>query len=77
MRKRLPLKSRQPWPEFILVTIALTATALLSALLLDYIAARKGEPSYIFAAGAKAPAPVPAVKPAAKSFEEVLAAGLA
>ncbi len=89
MRKRLPPKGRQPWPAFIHVTVALTATALLSALLLDYVAMRKGEPSYIFAAGIKAPAAAPAEKPApkpmekpaekpvARPFEEVLAASLA
>jgi len=89
MRKRLPPKGRQPWPAFILVTVALTAAALLSALLLDYVAMRKGESSYIFAAGVKAPAVVPAEKPAptpmekpaekpvTRPFEEVLAASLA
>jgi polysaccharide deacetylase 2 family uncharacterized protein YibQ len=89
MRKRLPPKGRQPWPAFILVTAALTATAILSALLLDYVAMRKGEPSYIFSAGIKAPAGLPAEKPAPKPaekpaekpvmrpFEEVLAASLA
>ena len=81
MRKRLPSKSRQPWPAFTLVTIALAAAALVSALLLDYIAKGKGEPSYIFAARIKAQAVVPAEKPAGKlvmrPFEEVLAASLA
>jgi hypothetical protein len=85
MRKRLPPKGRQPWPAFILVTVAMTATALLSAFLLDYIAARKGEPSYIFVARKQAPAVVPGEKPAPKPaerpvtrpFEEVLAASLA
>jgi len=89
MRKRLPPKGRQPWPAFTLVTIALAAAALVSALLLDYIAKGKGEPSYIFAARIKAQAVVPAEKPApkpvekpaekpvARPFEEVLAASLA
>ena len=77
MRKRLPPKSRQPWPAFTLVTVALAACALFSAFLLDYIAMRKGEPAYIFAVRVKAPAGVPAEKPAAKPFEEVLAASLA
>ena len=89
MRKRLPPKGRQPWPAFTLVTVALAASALFSALLLDYIAMRKGERSYIFVAGVKAPAVIPAEKPAPKPvekpaekpvtspFEEVLAASLA
>jgi polysaccharide deacetylase 2 family uncharacterized protein YibQ len=60
MTKRLLPKSRQPWPAFVLVTVALTAAALLSAVLLDYLNARKGEPTYIFAAKEKGPAPAPA-----------------
>ena len=88
MRKRLPPKGRQPWPAFYLVTAVLAATAVVSFLLLDYIAMRKGEPSHIFAAGIKAPALVPAEKPAptpvekpaekpvTRPFEEVLAASL-
>lgn len=89
MTKRLLPKGRQPWPAFTLVTVALTAAALLSAFLLDFISARKGERSYIFAAVKTAPAPgpekkpveIPAAKPAEKPvikpFEEVLAASLA
>lgn len=77
MRKRLPPKGRQPWPAFYLVTAVLAATAVVSFLLLDYIAMRKREPSYIFAARVKAPAVVPAEKPAPKPLQEVLAASLA
>jgi polysaccharide deacetylase 2 family uncharacterized protein YibQ len=88
MRKRLPPKGRQPWPAFYLITAVLSAMAVVSFLLLDYIAARKGEPSYIFVARRQAPAAVPAEKPGPKPiekpaekpvvrpFEEVLAASL-
>ncbi len=88
MRKRLPPKGRQPWPAFYLITIVLSAMAVVSFLLLDYINLRKGEPSYIFVARKQAPAVVPAEKPApkpkekpaekpvARPFEEVLAASL-
>jgi polysaccharide deacetylase 2 family uncharacterized protein YibQ len=88
MTKRLPPKARQPWPAFLLVTVSLTATALISALLLDYIASRRGEPSYIFAGRKQVPAayaePRPAIgeaerpagKPPRKTFDEVIAAGL-
>jgi hypothetical protein len=44
MTKRLPPKGRQPWPAFILVTILLAATALISALLLDFIARPEKSP---------------------------------
>jgi polysaccharide deacetylase 2 family uncharacterized protein YibQ len=85
MTKRLPPKGRQPWPAFTLLTVALTAAAVLSAVVLDYVAMRKGERSYIFVAGAGAQAAVPGGKPAAmpvekpvtRPFEEVLAASLA
>ncbi len=73
MTKRLPPKGRQPWPAFTLVTVALTAAALLSALVLDFVAMRKGERSYIFVSGTKARAEKPATKP----FEGILAASLA
>jgi polysaccharide deacetylase 2 family uncharacterized protein YibQ len=72
MTKRLPPKGRQPWPAFLLVTVTMAATALISAFLLDFIAMRKGERSYIFVSREKAPA-----KPAKKPFEEILAASLA
>jgi polysaccharide deacetylase 2 family uncharacterized protein YibQ len=81
MTKRLPPKGRQPWPAFILVTILLAATALVSVFLLDFIAMRKGERSYIFVTRKKisavSPGEEPAAKPAKKPFEEVLAASLA
>lgn len=88
MTKRPPPREQRPWPAFTLVTAALAATALVSALFLDYIGARRGERSYIFAAAAKAPAPAyamrpserpeaaPSGKPAPKTFEEALAASL-
>lgn len=93
MRKRLPPKKQQPWPAFTLVTVVLTASALFSALLLDYITMRKGERSYIFVVREQAPAAAPEKKPVVKAaeepaakppekppkkpFEEVLAASLA
>jgi uncharacterized protein len=80
MTKRLPPKSRQPWPAFVLVTSVMTAAALVSAVLLDYIGARKGGPSYIFAAAkkepavtaapARAPGMVPSERPEAKAKEK-------
>lgn len=73
MSKRLPPKGREPWPAFYLVTAVLAASALVSSVALDYVAARRGEPSFIFAARAGAPAEKPAKKP----FDEVIAAGLA
>jgi hypothetical protein len=80
MTKRLPPKGRQPWPAFILVTILLAATALISALLLDFIAMRKGERSYIFVTrerpSVSPPGEEPGPKPGIKPFEEVLAASL-
>jgi polysaccharide deacetylase 2 family uncharacterized protein YibQ len=58
MTKRLLPKDRQPWPAFLLVTVSLTAAAVVSALLLDLISAERGERSYIFAAAKKAPASI-------------------
>jgi polysaccharide deacetylase 2 family uncharacterized protein YibQ len=66
MRKRTPLKRRpQPWPAFLLVTAVMTAAALVSTVLLDYVGARRGEKAYLFAVaekapGGRAPAPGPA-----------------
>jgi polysaccharide deacetylase 2 family uncharacterized protein YibQ len=77
MTRRLPPKSRQPWPAFYLVTAALAAMAVVSFLLLDYINLRKGEPSYIFVGRKRAPAAEAVEKPAKRPFEEVLAASLA
>ena len=89
MTKRLPPKARKPWPAFIFLTAALTAAALLAGVLLDYINARMGEPSYIFAGAPRAQAPViearpvekpaekPEPEPAVRPFEEVVAASLA
>jgi len=72
MTKRLPSKGRQPWPAFVLVTAAMTATALVTAILLDYMSARRGERAYIFAEARKEPA-----LPAPKTIGEALAASLA
>ena len=63
MTKRFAPKGRQPWPAFTLVTVTLTASALLSVFLLDFIAARRGERSYIFVSVGKAPATVAETKP--------------
>lgn len=92
MTKRLPPKTREPWPAFTLLTIVLTATALVAAFSLDYINARKGDRAYLFGGPAKAAAPVvearpvektaaktvpaPAPRPAVKPFDEVVAATL-
>ena len=76
MTKRLPRKARQPWPAFLLVTVSLTSAALVSSILLDYIAARRGETSYIFAGREQAPAERPAAKPFRQTFAEVIAASL-
>jgi len=93
MTKRRPPKRREPWPAFTLLTVALTAAALLSVLLLDHLSARKGGPSYIFAPAPKAavpitptrpgekpaekPAQIAASKPVIKPLDEVVAASLA
>jgi polysaccharide deacetylase 2 family uncharacterized protein YibQ len=91
MTKRPQPKKQEPWPAFTLVTITLAVAAVVSAILLDYIGARRGERSYLFAVAEKAPAPpaAPAMKPserpesrpterpAPKTIEEALAASLA
>lgn len=59
MTKRPPPQRSRPWPAFTLVTVSLAAAALVSAILLDYIGARKGERSYIFVAAPKGPVPAP------------------
>jgi len=63
MTKRLPPKGREPWPAFTLLGAVLAAAALLAAGLLDYVNARKGEPSYLFAAALESPGPVAEKKP--------------
>jgi hypothetical protein len=76
-----------------MVTAIMVGLALLSVLLLDYLASRSGERSYIFTPVKKAaapisrtkpveqpsekPAPEPAVKAAVKTFEDVVSASLA
>lgn len=92
MTKRLPPKAQQPWPAFFLVTAVLTAAALVSAVLLDFIGARRGERAYIFASAGKGPAVTPQApgaapsekpeakpeqRPAPKTIEEALTASLA
>jgi polysaccharide deacetylase 2 family uncharacterized protein YibQ len=93
MTKRLPPKARQPWPAFTAVTVLMLGLALLSVLLLDFLASRNGERSYIFAPVKKAAGPIsrtkpveqpsekpaqePAVKAAVKTFEDVVSASLA
>jgi uncharacterized protein len=66
-------KGKEPWPAFYLVTAAMVAVAILSAVALDYINQRKGERSYLFpkrepkvvAVAEAAPPAVPATKPEA------------
>ncbi|HPW18946.1 MAG TPA: divergent polysaccharide deacetylase family protein [Candidatus Aminicenantes bacterium] len=93
MTKRLLPRGRQPWPGFVPVVTALAVAALVSAVLLDHIGARRGGPAYIFAAAARgtavtaaparAPAAVPSETPGAgagkapTTIEEAVAAGLA
>jgi hypothetical protein len=76
-----------------MVTAVLLGLGVLSVLLLDFLASRSGERSYVFVPAEKAPAPVgpakpvaqpaekpaqePAVKPAVKTFEDILSASLA
>ena len=76
-----------------MVTAIMLGLALLSVLLLDYLASRSGERSYIFTTVKKAavpisrtkpverpsekPAPEPPVRAAVKTFEDVVAASLA
>src|SRR5512137_2479411 len=80
MTKRLPPKGRQPWPAFLMVTAAMIVTALVAAILLDYIGSRRGERSYLFAPAergqgpqaVRAPAPglAPSEKPEAGPKEK-------
>jgi hypothetical protein len=89
MTKRHPPKGREPWPAFTLLTVILAGTALVAGVVLDYLNARKGERSYLFAPAPKAPAPIaerppvekpeerPAPKVVARPFDEVIAASLA
>ena len=56
MTKRPPLKRHEPWPAFSLLAAILAGTALLSVILLDYLASGRGQPTYLFPAPAKAPA---------------------
>ncbi len=73
MTTRLPPKRREPWPAFTLLTVVLTAIALVAGVSLDYINARKGDRSYLFGAAPRT-APIvetrPAIKPADKPVEK-------
>ena len=91
MTKSKPPKKQPPWPAFTLVTVTLVAAAIVSGVLLDYLGARRGGRSYIFAAAEKAPGPpaAPRMKPserpeprlagrpAPETIEEALAVSLA
>ncbi len=93
MTKRPPLKRREPWPAFTLLAAILAAGALLSVILLDYLASGRGQPAYLFPAPPKAPAAKiearasekPAEKPAppapaapvVKPFSDVITQSLA
>ncbi|RPJ00131.1 MAG: divergent polysaccharide deacetylase family protein [Candidatus Aminicenantes bacterium] len=70
MRKRLPPKNLLPWPAFALVTAVLIGAALLAGVLLDYINARQGDRSYIFAAAPKAPASIVEKRPVERPAEK-------
>ncbi len=64
-------KGQEPWPAFYLVTAAMVATALLSAVALDFISSRKGERSYFFPKREPKPAAVvEAAPPAAPAAAE-------
>jgi polysaccharide deacetylase 2 family uncharacterized protein YibQ len=73
MIRRPFLNRPEPWPRFRLLTIVLTVVSLVSALVLDHINARKGEPSFIFAAREMEETAAEPVSPLA----EILAASLA
>ena len=92
MRKRRPSPGREPRPAFTLLTAVLIGTALVATVGLDYLSSRRSGRSYIFGAAAEAPAaqptppgkpvekivPAPAPQPpAARPFDEVVAATLA
>ncbi len=93
MKKRLPPEGPHPWPALVPVAAVLAGAALLATVLLDYVGARRGERSYIFASAKGTPAPAPGAGPyagqapserpdreagtAPRTFEEALAAGLA
>jgi polysaccharide deacetylase 2 family uncharacterized protein YibQ len=63
IKKPVLPKGKEPWPAFYLVTAAMVATALVSAVALDYINQRKGERSYFFPKRAEKPAVVAEVQP--------------
>jgi polysaccharide deacetylase 2 family uncharacterized protein YibQ len=87
MTKRRPAKKREPWPAFTLLTMVLTLGAVVAGVLLDYISARRGETSFLFATARVAARPSPAKPserpygqpvpgPAPGTFDEVIAASL-
>jgi polysaccharide deacetylase 2 family uncharacterized protein YibQ len=61
--KPLWKKGREPWPAFNLIAAAMAGTALVSAVALDFINSRRGEPSYLFGPPAEKPVVVAEVKP--------------
>jgi polysaccharide deacetylase 2 family uncharacterized protein YibQ len=62
-----PKRGREPWPRFNQITAILVATALVSAVALDFLNRGKGEPSYLFPRRGAKPAAVSEAKlPAAK-----------
>lgn len=48
IKKPAPRKGKEPWPAFYMVTAIMVAAALVSAVALDFINQRKGDPSYLF-----------------------------
>jgi polysaccharide deacetylase 2 family uncharacterized protein YibQ len=63
IKKPPPLRGREPWPAFNLITAIMLGTALVSVVSLDYINSRKGERSYLFPAREMKPAAVEEAKP--------------
>jgi polysaccharide deacetylase 2 family uncharacterized protein YibQ len=56
-------KGQEPWPAFYLVAALMAATALVSAVALDFISSRRGERSYLFRPPAGKPAVVAEAAP--------------
>jgi polysaccharide deacetylase 2 family uncharacterized protein YibQ len=67
-------KGKEPWPAFYLVTAAMVATAIISAVALDYINQRKGERSYFFPKREPKPAVVAEANPPSEETENPEAA---
>jgi polysaccharide deacetylase 2 family uncharacterized protein YibQ len=75
MIRRPALQRPEPWPRFYLIAVVLAAVSLAAVLLLDFISARKGDPSFLFA-GRGTPEAVTAEATGVKPLAEVLAASL-